>query len=232
MNNDLACKCILSGILAGNDTLERWTGGEWVCQRGSAEYLLVFGVADRFIADMPVGWHVWPETKTGVDFKDSGMNYRNHIPDWQNLFGGVRYDLGLLRPAGTISGLVEIKRYWIKKHVEEKGDLPKLARALSYLGKKPLKAQNNVKEGVLLESVFFGAFIWHVPTGKYANKPLEAQYRETEDEVRSWWQGATAGGGDLIQVKILFAPPKTGAGEKARWEAGAVCVSLSLNEDP
>jgi len=237
MDNVLTSQSILSGILAGNDTLARWTGEEWVCDRGSVEYLLVSGVADRFLAGMP-GWHVWPEIEAGDDFNYVGTNYRKHVNDCppRYVFGGVRYDLGLLRSPRTISGLVEIKRYWTTE------DLTKLARALFYLGIKPPRVQNGVKEGVLLESVFFGAFIWHEPSGAYANEPLEAQHHKIKTEIDTWWQGATAGGGDPIQTKFqtvcgvcpqpkISFTSKTGTGSKGQREAGAVCVCLSLDED-
>ena len=202
-------------------------------------------MGDRFLADMP-GWHVWPELKTGVDFMHVGENYREHVTDCrpEDVFGGVRYDLGLLSPSGTISGLIEIKRHWTQKHLEKKGDLPKLARALFYLGKPP-HVQNGVKRGVLLESVFFGSFIWHDPKASDENAlPLEVRYRDIESKVRAWWQEATTGGGAPIQrefetryngpcpqPKIRYER-KAGKGSKEQWVAGAVCVCLSLNEDP
>jgi hypothetical protein len=240
MDNALVSQLILSGILAGNDTLERWTGGEWVCDRGSSEYLLVSGVADHFLAGMP-GWHVWPETKTGVDFKHVDTNYRDHVNDCppRHVFGGVRYDLGLLRSPRTISGLIEIKRHWITD------DLNKLARALFYLGIKPQRVQNTVEEGVSLESVFFGAFIWQNPKAKDDNVlPVEERYHKIQSEIQTWWQGARTGGGAPIQRefenKYRCPPPqpkisyksKVGSGSKGQWEAGTVCVCLSLDEKP
>jgi hypothetical protein len=239
MNNDLTSQSILSGILAGNDTLARWTGGQWVCDRGNCEYFLVSGAGEHLLTSMP-GWSLWPETETKDDFEWIGTNYREYVLDChpREVFGGVRYDLAVLRSPKTISGLIEIKRYWTIE------DITKLARALFYLGKNPQRVQGRAKEGVLLESVFFGAFIWQDPTAsKDKALPVKEQYDRIQNEVKNWWQSATTGGhlpirerfktvyGVCPEPKISYSS-KSGAGERARWEAGAVCVCLSLNEDP
>ena len=241
MDNDLTSKSILSGILAGNDTLDRWTGGEWVCDRGNSENFLVSCVGDHFLAGMP-GWLVWPETKAAHDFNYVGTRYRDHVHDCEpiRVFGGVRYDLGLLRSSSTISGLIEIKRYWTKN------DLTRLAHALFYLGIKPQRVQGGGKKGVLLESVFFGAFIWHNPKANASDPnglPVEERYHNIQAEIKDWWQGAKTGGDAPIQKQFEtvygFCPQpkisytsKAGTGSKGQWEAGAVCVCLSLNEEP
>jgi hypothetical protein len=237
MDNGLVSMSIRSGILAGNENLERWTGGDWVCDRGSVEYVLVAGVADRLHADLPPGWLIWPEAEAADDFAYVGTNYREYVQGCQprSVFGGVRYDLGLLRSHETISGLVEIKRYWTKD------DLTKLAEALFYLGISPQRIRDGGKAGVLLESVFVGSFIWHKPGG---SPPLDIQRQKIDTEVRAWWnEAATRAGvpfreafrakydGICPQPEVLFLP-ETGGGSNKLPESGAVCVCLSLSEEP
>ena len=222
MDNDLTSQRILCGILAGNDTLERWTGGQWVCERGNCEYFLVSGVGEHLLTSMP-GWIIWPETQAKDDFEWVDTNYREYVRDCdpREVFGGVRYDLALLRSPKTISGLIEIKRSWTRE------DLTKLARALFYLGIKPQRVRSGGRKGVLLESVFFGAFVWHKSNDPNANESLEAQYRKIKTDIETWWQEATTGRGDPVQAKFqtdyaicpqpkISYSSKVGVGKKAQ----------------
>lgn len=53
MNNALVAECVLSGILAGNDKLQKWAGMDWVCDRPNTEFMIVAGIGDEIHAKMP-----------------------------------------------------------------------------------------------------------------------------------------------------------------------------------
>jgi hypothetical protein len=64
--------------LSGNAKLKKWTGEEWVCDRGSIENILVYGVADAIPQAMP-DWRIWPETTTGEDFNWVGARHIERV---------------------------------------------------------------------------------------------------------------------------------------------------------
>jgi hypothetical protein len=179
---------------------------------------------------------VWPETKADEDFTYiMGRKYRElGLPE--KVFGGVRYDVGLLRGPHSVSALVEIKRYWTTE------DLLKIALALFHLGVKPEHREAPEVTGVALESVFFGCFVWREPTASdpMRRRPLRDQYKKMKEAANAWWQQAKWDGspvqqqfrekyGSSPQPQYAFSQGiVSGRNEKAQWGAGAACVYLSL----
>jgi hypothetical protein len=237
VNNILVSQCVCSGILAGTKKLQEWTGGDWACDRGNNEYVLVSGVADQLHTAMR-DWFIWPETTADENFSYIETNYLDHVTDCDpgNISKRHRYDLGLLRSRKNISALLEIKRYWEPRFT----DLTKLSRALLCLGAELQTSKNRPRTGVSLESVFFGAFVWHNPNDP-DNYQLKARLTQIKAELNSWWQTAKTSDGQFIrqafqtkygsclQPMITF-DSKAGTGTKADWEMGAACVYLSLDE--
>jgi len=116
---------------------------------------------------------IWPEVATGADFQWIGTDYNKLAGNRRlpRVFGGCRYDLGILEELGNPSDpnrlrhLIELKRYWDID--AEKSDLTRLARALYYLRYDRHPEQG----GVQLRGVFFGAFLYHRPKQEYPGRP-------------------------------------------------------------
>jgi hypothetical protein len=94
MDNVKVSQGIVSGTLSGNEKLDRWTGGQWVCDRGNTENFLVDGVGEALRAELP-NWLLWPETTAKADFEWIGTSYASRVDDCapHSVFGGVRYDI-------------------------------------------------------------------------------------------------------------------------------------------
>jgi hypothetical protein len=213
-----------------------WSGGDWVCDRPNTEFVPVSSVCDQLRGHIPPQFMIWPEISSGDDFRYLGLDYKKRAVDCNpvDVFGGVRYDIGLVSSGEkTIcTSLLEIKRYWDIGYV----DLIKLSRTLFYLGKDPQSS-----EGVALENIFVGAFVWY-RDGQ--GERLEDQFKKIDRQVNAWWEAATTGGGRPIQEafrakyglvpkpKVSRGSSRCGTGEKSNSEYAAVCVSLTLDPAP
>jgi hypothetical protein len=219
-------RCILSGIIDGNDTLEQWSG-EWLCDRWSSEYQLHSSCGNSLLRlrETEPTLRIWPEVEAKSDFEFIKTFYRT-LPVDRNLtrvFGGVRYDLGILEDTNRLSHLIELKRYWD----QDETDLTKLARALYYLKADTARGAT----GVHLTSVFFGAFLYHRPQHEYPGLPRDEQESKIRSNLELWWQKVTVhpDSPKLIgNCQIRKSAPEFRWVPKRDWWSGAVCVCLSI----
>jgi hypothetical protein len=223
---------ILSGIINGNDALEQWSC-EWVCDRPNSEFMLLCGCGNTLRGALPKQ-RIWPEVATGADFRWIGTDY-NVIAGNRRLlrvFGGCRYDLGILDELGVPSAqnrlrhLIELKRYWDID--AESSDLTRLARALYYLGYNP----NREHEGVQLYSVFFGAFLYCRPGQEYPGLDRHQRELTIKADLEQWWRTATAYPGEpelISSSHVRKSDPGFCWVLKQDGSAGAVCVCLSID---
>jgi hypothetical protein len=220
-------RCILSGIIDGNDTLEQWSG-EWLCDRWSSEYQLHSSCGKSLLRlrETEPTLRIWPEVETKSDFEYICTRYRElpRGPELLRVFGGVRYDLGMLEDTNRLLHLIELKRFW------DAGarDLTKLARALYFLKADTARGTR----GVHLTSVFFGAFLWHRPKEKDPGQDRDKQEAKIKADLEQWWNKVPVYPGEPALIRdshIRTSRPEFLWVPKRDWWAGAVCVCLSID---
>ncbi len=219
--------CILLGIIDGNDTLEQWSG-EWLCDRWSTEYLLHANCGRTLLRlrENDPTLRIWPEVEVKADFEYIRTYYRELAEGWDlvRVFGGVRYDLGILENTDRLSHLIELKRYWDR----DAGDLTKLAQALYFLKRDAHRGES----GVQLASVFLGAFLFHRPGTEYPGPDRHHQQLTIKANLEQWWRTAKVYPNEpelISNYGIRKSEPKFRWVPKRDWWAGAVCVCLSID---